>query len=102
MLVHIYQPARNPMQSGTGKIKNWLLEFNSSEKKHIDALLGHTGSGDTLSTQLKMSFDSKEDAIAFAVKKGLAYKISTPQKRARKPKSYSDNFAYGRKLNWTH
>ena len=102
MLVHIYQPARNPMQSGVGKTKVWLLEFEPSEKKNIGALAGYLGSGDTLSTQLKMSFDSKEDAITFAVRKGLAYKISEPTKRARTPKAYSDNFAYGRKLNWTH
>ncbi|MBL1240564.1 MAG: ETC complex I subunit [OCS116 cluster bacterium] len=102
MLVHIYQPARNPMQSGVGKTKNWLLEFDQSEAKKIGALAGYLGSGDTLSTQLKMSFDNKEDAIAFAVKKGLAYKITEPQKRARSPKAYSDNFAYGRKVNWTH
>ena len=102
MLVHIYQPARNPMQSGVGKIKNWLMEFDASEKKHIEALSGHIGSGDTLSTQLKMSFETREEAIAFAVKKGFAYKITELQKRKRTPKAYSDNFAFGRKLNWTH
>lgn len=102
MLVHIYQPARNPMQSGSGKVKTWLLEFDANEKKSLAALSGHVGSGDTLSTQLKMSFDSKEDAVAFAMKKGYAYKITELKKRAHTIKAYSDNFAYGRKLNWTH
>lgn len=102
MLVHIYQPARNPMQSGVGKTKNWLLEFDQSEAKKIGALAGYLGSGDTLSTQLKITFESCDDAVAFAVKEGLAYKITQPKKRARTPKAYSDNFAYGRKVNWTH
>lgn len=87
MHVHIYQPARNPMQSGIAKTKSWLLEFDQSERKTIGALAGYTGSGDTLSTQLKMSFQSKQDAIEFAVKKGFSYDVSEPKKTSSKGKS---------------
>jgi hypothetical protein len=52
--------------------------------------------------QLRLQFDTKEEAIAYCERHGIAYQVfeSTPPKRARM--SYSDNFAYGRRSPWTH
>jgi len=36
MSAKIYQPARNAMQSGQAKSKNWILEFVPAEARSID------------------------------------------------------------------
>jgi len=99
--VRIYQPAKTAMQSGRSNIKKWILEFEPGSRKETDSLMGWTGSRDTRG-QVRMRFDSKEDAIAFAKKNGLGYTVSEPKKRRIRPKNYSDNFAFGRKVLWTH
>ena len=101
MVARIYKPSRNAMQSGKGKSESWLLEFESEAPRTTDPLMGWTSSGDTRQ-QLKLSFDTKELAIAYAERNGLAYVVATePPVRAHK-KSYSDNFKWGRSDNWTH
>jgi hypothetical protein len=51
---------------------------------------------------VRLNFDTKEEAIAYCERHGIAYQAfdSVPPKRARI--SYSDNFAYGRRTPWTH
>ena len=101
MVARIYKPSRNAMQSGKGKSESWLLEFESETPRTTDPLMGWTSSGDTRQ-QLKLSFDTKELAIAYAERNGLAYAVATePPVRSNK-KSYSDNFKWGRSDNWTH
>ena len=56
MLVRIYQPARNAMQSGTAKTKGWVLEFPPSGTREVDPLMGWTSSSDTQSqVRLRLS-----------------------------------------------
>jgi hypothetical protein len=101
MVARIYKPSRNAMQSGKGKSESWLLEFESESPRTTDPLMGWTSSGDTRQ-QLKLSFDTRELAIAYAERNGLAYAVATePPVRSHK-KSYSDNFKWGRSDNWTH
>ncbi|MEM6491915.1 MAG: NADH dehydrogenase ubiquinone Fe-S protein 4, partial [Pseudomonadota bacterium] len=66
-----------------------------------DPLMGWISSDDTLS-QIKLRFDSKEDAIAFAHKRGLPYVVQEPKARKIRPKAYADNFASDRAQPWTH
>ena len=101
MVARIYKPSRSAMQSGKGKSESWLLEFEPGAPRTIDPLMGWTSSDDTRQ-QLKLSFDSKELAIAYAEKNGLDYVVAVePPVRTHK-KSYSDNFKWGRSDNWTH
>ena len=101
MPVRIYRPARNAMQSARGNTEMWLLEFEPSAPRERDPLMGWTSSGDTRQ-QLKLSFETKELAVAYATKNGLAYVVAPePPVRLHK-KSYSDNFKWGRSDNWTH
>ena len=102
MLARIYQPARNAMQSGQAKT-DWVLEIAPSAARRIDPLMGWTGSGDTAS-QVRMSFPSKDAAIAYAEKNGLAYQIQEAKSRAHviKPGGYGGNFAHNRRGAWTH
>lgn len=101
MLARIFRPARNAMQSGTARTRDWMLEFEPAEAKRTDPLMGWTGSGD-MRGQLRLSFDTKEEAIAYAEKYGIAFQLFEPHERAPIPKAYSDNFRYTRKGLWTH
>ncbi len=101
MRARIYRPAKNAMQSGTARTKQWLLEYEPETPRTIDPLMGWTSSGDTRQ-QLKLSFATRELATAYAERNGLAYVVATePPVRSHK-KSYSDNFKWGRSDNWTH
>ena len=99
--VRIYQPAKNAMQSGRAKTRNWLVEFETESAQRPDALMGWAGQGDTR-RQVWLRFETKEDAIAYAEKHGLEYQVQAPRERKIRHKSYSDNFRFGRDGNWTH
>ena len=101
MPARIFKPARSAMQSGKGKSKPWRLEHDAEAPRTADPMMGWTSFGDTRQ-QLKLCFDTKEDAVAYAERNGIAYVIAAePPVRASK-KSYSDNFKWGRSENWTH
>ncbi len=91
--VKIYQPAKSATQSGRGKVKRWILEYELETPRQPESLMGWVSSGDTLN-QVKMSFDTKEEAIAFAEKKNWRFTCVEPQKRLLKGRTYLDNFKY--------
>jgi hypothetical protein len=103
MVARIYQPARNAMQSGMAKTRNWVLEFAPEERKRLDPLMGWTGSGDTRG-QVRMTFPSKEAAVEYAERHGLPFQIEEPKTRRAniRPKGYGSNFAHDRRGAWTH
>jgi ETC complex I subunit conserved region len=101
MAARIYQPSRNVMQSGVANTQRWVLEFTSDLPKTAEPLMGWTTSADT-KEQVRISFASKEAAIAYAEKHGIAYEIIEPSPKRQKPKSYADNFRWGKPENWTH
>jgi len=93
MKARIYRPSRNVMQSGRGKVKQWVLEYEIETARVLEPLMGWTSSGDTLN-QIKMKFESKDSAIAFAEGKGLEYSVQKEHKRRVRPRNYIDNFKY--------
>jgi len=95
MVARIYQPARNAMQSGMANTRRWVLEFAPEEAKRIDPLMGWTGSGD-MNGQVKLRFESREAAVDYAKRHGVAYELVEP-----KP-GYGSNFAHDRRGAWTH
>ena len=103
MLARIFQPARSAMQSGQGKTKTWVLEFVPEDQRRIDPLMGWTGSGD-MRSQVRLTFDTREAAIQYAEKHGIAHRVAEPKERAHilRNAGYGDNFAHGRRLPWTH
>ena len=100
MQVRIYKPAKTAMQSGVGNTREWVIEAEPSPKE-IDPLMGWTSSRDTMN-QVVLRFETREEAIAYAQKKGLMYTIDEPKVRAVRPRAYADNFAYTRIGRWTH
>ncbi|MGE0500305.1 MAG: ETC complex I subunit [Rhizobiaceae bacterium] len=101
MAARIYSPARTAMQSGQAKTGHWVLEFEPERRRRIDPLMGYTTSGD-MKSQVRLTFDSVEAAIAYAERNGLDYRIDLPKEAKRRQISYSDNFRYDRKMPWTH
>ena len=65
MRARIYQPAKTAMQSGTAKTKDWVLEFAHASAREVDPLMGWTSSDDT-QAQVKLRFDTREAAEAYA------------------------------------
>ncbi|WP_448952227.1 ETC complex I subunit [Labrys neptuniae] len=101
MTARIYKPARTAMQSGSAKTKDWLLEFEPEEPRSVEPLMGWTSSGD-MKQQVKLHFATKEEAIAYASRNGIAYQVFEPQESTTKIVSYSDNFKTSRIGQWTH
>ena len=99
--VRIYQPRKAATQSGRSKTKKWLVEFVPRSPQKIDPLMGWAGHGDTR-RQIKLHFETKEEAITYCKKIGFDYFITDSKTRGTHPKSYSDNFAHERGKNWTH
>ncbi len=100
MQVRIYKPAKTAMQSGQGNTHEWILEPEPS-RKFIDPLMGWTGSRSTVQ-QIRLKFDTLEEAKAHAEKNGWQYTVEMPHSRPVRPKAYADNFAYNRIGRWTH
>ena len=86
----IYIPAKTAMQSGRGKLKNWVLEFITKDPS-INPLMGWETSTDTLE-EVILKFPSKEKAIEYAQKNNISYEVIEPNKKKFVIKSYSDNF----------
>jgi len=81
------------MQSGYGKNDFWLLEYMPEKQKYVDPLMGWTGSKD-MHQQLKLKFDSAEEAAQYAKTNNIPYEIQEPKPRKQIRKSYAENFAY--------
>ncbi|MGL4395102.1 MAG: ETC complex I subunit [Hyphomicrobium sp.] len=101
MTARIYKPAKTAMQSGQARTREWLLEFEPQAPRVVDPLMGWTGSSDA-AAQVRLEFDTREEAIAYATRNGIAYVVSEPKPRQWIKKSYSENFRFGRIGTWTH
>ena len=97
----IYRQPKTAMQSGLAGTQDWVLEFEPAEPRRADPLMGWTGSADT-QAQVRLRFETRDEAVAFAEKGGLTYEVELPRARRIRPKAYSDNFRFGRRENWTH
>jgi ETC complex I subunit conserved region len=101
MTARIFKPAKNAMQSGTAKTREWQLDYEPEQPRSIEPLMGWTSSGD-MRQQLTLHFDTKEDAVAYCEREGIAYQVIEPNVRVRRQAAYADNFAFRRGEPWTH
>ena len=103
MRARIYKPARNAMQSGMARTKNWVLEYAPDQARGLDPLMGWTGSGDT-QAQVRLRFATKEAALAYARENGIEAVVTEPKPRKAvvRPRGYGENFATDRRSVWTH
>jgi hypothetical protein len=101
MRARIYQPPKNAMQSGRAGTEEWVLDYEMAERRVADPLMGWSGSADT-QAQVRLRFPTKDDAVAYATRNGIAYDLELPIIRKVRQKAYADNFKAGRTENWTH
>ncbi|MEO6339734.1 MAG: ETC complex I subunit [Caulobacteraceae bacterium] len=101
MLARIFRPAKSAMQSGLAKTRDWVLEFEPASARHPDPLMGWTSSSD-MNGQVRLAFDTKEEAAAYAQAHGISFQVLEPHTPRRIIKAYADNFAFQRKEPWTH
>ena len=101
MLAKIYRPAKTAMQSGKANSKRWVLEFAPNSPARSDVLMGWTSSADAAG-QVRMYFDTKDQAIAFARANAIAHQVAEPSEMKRIPRAYGDNFAFRRREPWSH
>jgi hypothetical protein len=91
MSARIYQRPKNAMQSGKALLDQWILEFAPAEARRADPLMGWAGSGDT-QAQVQLKFASRDEAVAYAEKHGIAATVHATPPRRLKIQAYADNF----------
>src|SRR5690606_1344242 len=101
MLARIYRPAKTAMQSGKANSRRWRLEFEPASARTIDPLMGWTSTAD-MNGQVRLEFDTAEEAAAYAERDGIPLRLHEAQEPPVILKAYADNFATSRKVPWTH
>lgn len=101
MIARIYSPAKTAMQSGRANTGFWILQYEPVQEKMLEPLMGYTATSD-MNSQVVLRFNSKEEAVAFACKSDIPYRVEEPHKPIRRAVSYADNFRSDRQQPWTH
>lgn len=89
------------MQSGKRNTQCWRLEFDPDQPLTIEPLMGWTANSD-MKRQIRLSFPTKEEAIAYAERHGIPYRVYEPYETTPRPMAYADNFRANRRGPWTH
>lgn len=90
-VARISELERKTTQSGNANAGLWLLEFERQEPLRPDPLTGWNGSGDTR-PQVRITFPTKDAAIAYCDKHGLQYHVIPAPPVRLKLQAYADNF----------
>ena len=101
MVARIFRPSRTAMQSGRAKTHLWLLEFEPETAKAVEPLMGYTSSSD-MRSQVRLTFETKEQAVDYAERNDILYRVEEAHVAKRARVTYSDNFKYDRRQPWTH
>jgi hypothetical protein len=101
MTARIFKPAKNAMQSGRAKTREWQLDYEPEQPRAIEPLMGWTSSTD-MKQQLTLHFETKDDAVAYCERKGIAYQVIEPKESLHRQIAYADNFSFRRGEPWTH
>ncbi len=101
MTARIFLPAKTAMSSGRAKTQNWVLEYEPNAPRGIEPLMGYTTSND-MASQIRLNFQTRQAAVAYAERNGIQYRVVEPHRRKRRMMAYSDNFGTDRKQPWTH
>ena len=103
MTARIYRPARTATQSGTARTKKWVLDYFPDSAREVDPLMGWTSSDDT-QAQVRLRFDTKEEALDYARDHGIEAVVTEPKERKPniRPGGYGEHFAPNRRAGWPH
>ncbi len=101
MTARIYRPAKNATQSGMGKTKLWRLEFMPESARSIEPLMGWTSSSD-MNSQIKLNFETREEAVAYANATAFPIASRSPRKSRAAPSPIPTISAPIARRPWTH
>jgi hypothetical protein len=90
-VVRIIEEQRHTTQSGKARSGRWTLQPERTEALRPDPLTGWAGSGDT-ETQVRLSFETKDEALAYAASKGFEVHLIPAPPVQLKLQAYADNF----------
>ena len=101
MSARIYKPSPSATQSGKGATKLWVLVYDPASAPQVEPLMGWTSSSD-MNRQITLRFATRDEAVAYAERNGIAYRVEEEKPVERKVLAYSDNFKSTRRGMWTH
>lgn len=101
MLARIFKPARTAMQSGKAKADSWIFEYEPEVPLKADPLMGYTSSSD-MRRQIRLEFATEEEAVAYAERNRIPFRIIETRPVEPRIQSYADNFRFNRPQPWTH
>jgi NADH dehydrogenase ubiquinone Fe-S protein 4 len=101
MLARIFKPSKTAMQSGRALTDMWVLEYEPEVPLKIDPLMGYTSSSD-MRRQVRLEFETREEAVAYAARNAIPYRVLEVEERKPRLQSYADNFRFNRPQPWTH
>jgi hypothetical protein len=88
------------MQSGRANASEWVLEFERGAVVP-EALMGWQSTSDT-DSQVRLTFATRDEAIAFARRNDIPHQVTEPREPRRVIRAYSDNFSFRRREPWSH
>jgi len=91
----IYSPSNNIMQSGKANAGRWVLEYEPTDAKRPDSLMGWSGSSD-IHQQMKMRFATCDEAKAYAERAGIDAEVIPANESKTTLRNYADRFAFDR------
>jgi hypothetical protein len=89
------------MQSGKARTNECVLDYEPEEPPVVEPLMGWTASGD-MRQQVRLRFDTAEEAIAYCERHGIPYQVFNPKPDNPRIIPYADNFSFKRTDPWTH
>lgn len=101
MFARIYSPARSVTQSGKARTGFWVLELVSSSAKFVESFMRYNAQSGA-SDQVQLRFPTCQQAIDYAEKQGIAYRVEAVHPAKRLKRRYADNFCFERYVPWTH
>ncbi|MFO1184967.1 MAG: ETC complex I subunit [Bauldia sp.] len=101
MAARIFRPSRSAVQSGRAKSARWVLVHVPQAGNAVDPLMGYT-SGADMQGEVRLTFATLDDAVAYAERQGIAYSVEPAHERAVRGAAYADNFSFARPEPWTH
>ena len=95
MHARIYRQTKNAMQSGKKNTKKWFIFFDHEKgSREIESVMGYLSSSDMVHSQLRLAFDTKEEAVEYAKRHDISYTVYNFNEPSTKIQSYTNNFQY--------